>query len=235
MKIRICLVIWTSLFLFTSGCSWFETREEKTAEELRVEGLEEYEKGNYQKAIKAFEDLKDWYPFSKHAALAELKIADAYFHMEEYEDAVFAYENFENLHPRNEKTPYAVYQIAKCYYIQVDSVDRDQTPAQKALDTYNRFIKYYPESILIPQAIEEKDQCIKSLVGNELYVALFYYKTENYKAALHRFRSLISDYPDVGMHKEALAHITLCENALQKMEAENKEAKEETGSHTTAP
>jgi len=213
-------------FVFLTSCAWFETKEEKTAEELRVEGLEQYEKGNYQRAINAFEDLKDWYPFSKHAALAELKIADAYFHMDEYEDAVFAYEEFENLHPRNEKTPYAVYQIGKCYYIQVDTVDRDQTPAQKALDTYNRFIKYYPDSVYVPQAIEERDQCIKSLAGNELYVATFYYKTGHYKAALHRFRTLVSDYPDVGMHKEALEYITRCEEALQKIESEKKEAED---------
>ncbi len=209
-------------FVLLTSCSWFETREDKTAEELRVEGLEEYEKGNFQKAIDAFEDLKDWYPFSKYASLAELKIADAYYQMEEYEDAVFAYEEFENLHPRNEKTPYAVYQIAKCYYIQVDTVDRDQTPAQKALDTYNRFIKYYPDSEFVPQSIEERDQCIKSLAGNELYVALFYYKAGHYKAALHRFQSLISDYPDVGMHKQALEYIIQCEEVLKKSEAEEK-------------
>ncbi len=227
MKMRIPFFLCLALFVVLTSCAWFETQEEKTAEELRVEGLEQYDKGNYQKAINAFKDLKDWYPFSKHSALAELKIADAYFYMEEYEDAVFAYEEFENLHPRNEKTSYAVYQIGKCYFIQVDTVDRDQTPAQKALDTYNRFIKYYPDSVYVPQAIEERDQCIKSLAGNQLYVALFYYKTGHYKAALHRFRTLISDYPDVGMHQEALEYITRCEEALQKIKSEEKEVKEE--------
>ena len=226
MKTKLLCLWLLMIVLVTTGCSLFETREEKTAEELRVEGLEEYEKGNYQRAIKAFEDLKDWYPFSKHAALAELKIADSYFHMEEYEDAVFAYEEFENLHPRNEKTPYAVYQIAKCYFNQVDTVDRDQSTAQKGLDTYNRFIKYYPDSEFIPQAIEERNQCLKSLAGNELYVALYYYKTGSYEAALHRFRAVITDYPDVGMHEQALEHIALCEEALKKIEAEKKASEE---------
>jgi outer membrane protein assembly factor BamD len=227
MKMRILFFLCMVFFVFFTSCAWFETKEEKTAEELRVEGLEQYDKGNYQKAIKAFKDLKDWYPFSKHAALAELKIADSYFYMEEYEDAVFAYEEFENLHPRNEKTPYSVYQIGKCYYIQVDTVDRDQAPAQKALDTYNRFIKYYPDSVYVFQAIEERDKCLKSLAGNELYVALFYYKTGHYKAALQRFRSVISDYPDVGMHREALEYIIRCDEELQKIESEKKEVKVE--------
>jgi outer membrane protein assembly factor BamD len=214
--------------IFLSGCAWFETQEEKTADELIAEGLEYYENENYQKAIKSFEDLKDWYPFSKYAIVAELKIADAYYHLEEYEDAVFAYEEFENLHPRNEKTPYAVYQIAKCHFNRVDTIDRDQTSARKAVDTFNRLIKYYPDSSYIPQAKEEKNECIKSLAGNELYVALYYYKTENYKAALYRFKAVITDYPDVGMHQTALQYIPMCEAELQAAESEeNQEENQE--------
>jgi len=209
--------------LFFSGCAWFETQEEKTADELIAEGSESYENENYQNAIKSFTDLKDWYPFSKYAVIAELKIADAHYHLEEYEEAVFAYEEFENLHPRNEKTPYAVYQIAKCHFNRVDTVDRDQTSARKALDTYNRLIKYYPDSAYIPEAKEEKNECIKSLAGNELYVALFYYKTEHYKGALHRFKAVITDYPDVGTHQTALQYLSKCEAAIQDAEPEPKQ------------
>ena len=155
----------------------------KTAEELRVEGLEEYEKGNYQKAIKAFEDLKDWYPFSKHAALAELKIADAYFHMEEYEDAVFAYEEFETLHPRNEKTPYAVYQIAKCYFIQVDSVDRDQIRRRRRgwipITVLSNIIRIV---FLCPRPLRKEISASRVWREMSCMWRFFYYKTGSYKA-----------------------------------------------------
>lgn len=224
MKILSALCLMSILFF--SGCAWFETQKEKTADELIAEGMEYYENESYKKAIKSFEDLKDWYPFSKHAIVAELKIADAYFQIEEYEDAVFAYEEFENLHPRNKKTPYAVYQIGKCHFNQVDTIDRDQTSARKALDTFNRLIKYYPDSLFVPQAKEEKNECIRSLAGNELYVALYYYKTEHYKAALYRFKTVISDYPDVGTHQKALKYIPLCEAALQAAESEKKQEEE---------
>jgi len=223
---KILPTIFLIFIMFFSGCAWFETQEEKTADELIAEGLEYYENESYQKAIKSFEDLKDWYPFSKYAIVAELKIADAHYHLEEYEDAVFAYEEFENLHPRNEKTPYAVYQIAKCHFNRVDTIDRDQTSARKALDTFNRLIKYYPDSSYIPQAKEEKNECIKSLAGNELYVALFYYNTEYYKAALHRFKAVITDYPDVGTHQTALQYISMCEAAIRAAEPEQKQDKE---------
>jgi outer membrane protein assembly factor BamD len=85
--------------------------ESASAQELAWDGMDAYENGNYGKAIDKFQRLKDYYPFSKYAILAELKIADAHYQREEYEEAIFAYENFENLHPRNEATPYVIYQI----------------------------------------------------------------------------------------------------------------------------
>lgn len=211
-----------TLLLISSGCShWKKPEKEKSVEELVTEGNAYYEKERYSKAIKSFETLKDWYPFSKYAVTAEMKIADAYFFLKEYEEAISAYESFENLHPRNEKTPYAIYQIGKCYFVQIDTVDRDQTSAQKALDAYNRLIKNFPDSPYAVQAKEDTVLCYKSLAGNELYVALYYYKTKKYNAALHRFKGVISDYPDVGFHKTALDHIHLCKTALQEKESES--------------
>ena len=106
-----------------------------------------------------------FYPFSKYAILAELKIADAHFRLEEYEDAIFAYESFESLHPRNEAIPYVIYQIGLCYFKQVDTIDRDQTTAKKALDTFGRLKKQFPNSPYTRNAGSRVKKCLKSLVG----------------------------------------------------------------------
>jgi len=82
------------LLLVLSGCGMFQTRDDIPAYELASDGMENFKDGKYRKAIESFEKLKDWYPFSKYAILAELKIADAYFNLGEYEEAVFAYEEF---------------------------------------------------------------------------------------------------------------------------------------------
>ncbi len=51
-------------------------------------------------------------------------------------------------------------------------------------------------------------------------VGVFYYKTKHYKAALHRFMSIISDYPDVGYHQKALEYIAKCEASITQEESE---------------
>jgi len=212
---RSIIVFFVVLFI-CSGCAWFKSKEEKTANELIADGMEYYEDGKYKQAIESFEKLKDWYPFSKYAILAELKVADAQFHQEHYEEAIFAYEEFETLHPRNEAIPYVIYQIGLCYFEQVDTIDRDQSNTQKALDTFNRLIKTYPDNEYSRKALAHRTQCQKTLAGHDLYVGKFYYKDKHYKAALRRFQSVLTNYPDVGVHHQALHYIAACEKTMQE-------------------
>ena len=208
-----------SLFL-VSGCAWFESKEERTAQGLAMDGMDQFNSGKYEESIESFEKLKDWYPFSKFAILAELKIADANYNIEEYEEAIASYEEFESLHPRNEAIPYVIFQIGLCYFEQIDTIDRDQTPAKKALNTFKRLKKQFPGDSYTIKAEEHIKECLKSLAGHEFYVGLFYFKNKHYKAALSRFKSVLTKYSDVGVHQMALQHIATCEALLKKQEEE---------------
>ena len=220
----ICIVA----LLVATGCTtlknqynkFFGAKETGTAQELAWDGMDAYENGDYKKAIDKFQNLKDYYPFSKYAILAELKIADAHYRLEEYEDAIFAYENFEQLHPRNEAIPYVIYQIGRCYYDQINTPDREQTSAQKALVAFQRLIKQFPRDQYSTRAAEHIKRAQKSLAGHAYVVGVFYYNTKHYKAALQRFMSIISDYPDVGYHQMALEYIAKCEASIAKEESE---------------
>lgn len=212
--------------LLLSGCAWFSQEQvEKPAAELIQEGMEAFDKGNFSDAIKNFEQLKDWYPFSKYATVAELKIADSHYYLEQYVEAVTAYEEFEQLHPRNEAIPYVIYQIGRCYYDQIDAIDRDQTSARKALETFRRLIRQFPEDPYAFKANTHVTICLQSLAGHEFYVGKFYLRSKHYQAALERFKAVISNYPDVGMHYQALKYIAQCEAlvalAKKKSEADN--------------
>ena len=204
------------LVLVFSGCAWFKSKEEKNAQELISDGMDQFNDEDYKDAVDSFEKLRDWYPFSKYVILAELKMADAYYHLKNYSEAVTAYESFENLHPRNEAVPYVIFQIGLCYFEQIDTVDRDQTSAKNALDTFKRLIKQFPDSPYAHRAEERSKVCIKSLAGHDFYVGMFYYKAKHYKAALKRFQSVLTNYPDVGVHEQALNYVARCEDQLKK-------------------
>ena len=217
--VMVCIIV--------SGCGflkelelWFTGEDEEfSAQDLAWNGMDYYEMGDYTRAIDNFEKLKDWYPFSRYAKLAELKIGDAHYKLEQYEEAVFAYEEFEKLHPRNEAIPYVIYQIGRCYFDQIETIDRDQNSARKALEAFKRLKKQYPNDPYARSAEAHITTCYQSLAGNEYIIGKFYYKSKHYKAAYHRFMAVISNYPDVGYHQEALDYLARCEAIL----AEQKE------------
>jgi outer membrane protein assembly factor BamD len=94
LKTRLLYLIPVLIIILLTGssCALFQVKEEKYAQELASDGMEAYQAGKYKDAIESFEKIKDWYPFSKYATLAELKIADSHYKLKEYDEAVSAYE-----------------------------------------------------------------------------------------------------------------------------------------------
>lgn len=213
--ICICFVFLPLFF----GCSGKEIKDEKPAQELATEGMAQFKDEKYKASIITFEKLKDWYPFSKLATLAELKIADANYHVKEYESAISAYQEFENLHPRNEAIPYVIYQIGRCWFDQMDTIDRDQTYAKNALNAFLRLTRQYPEDPFALRARENIDECRKSLAEHDFYVGIFYFKNKQYEAALRRFEAILKEYPDVGVHQKALKYMAMCEENIKNQQA----------------
>jgi outer membrane protein assembly factor BamD len=208
--------------LLLSGCSWFKTEEgPEPVEVLDEKGTTAFNDSDYRDALKNFEKLRDWYPFSKYVALAELKIGDCHYHLQEYEDAILAYEQFVELHPSNEAVPYAIYQKGRCYFDRIGTIDRDQSATRQALETFRQLQKQYPNDIYSERAVEHINTCLKDLAENEFYIGMFYFKSSRYKAALERFKAVVKDYPDVGVHRQALSYIARCEAQLAREKADD--------------
>ncbi len=82
------------------------------------------DKQEYEKAADDFKKLKEHYPYSKYAILAELKLGDAYLFDKKYSEAALTYEEFVRLHPRNEVIPYVLYQVGMSHFLTFTAVDR---------------------------------------------------------------------------------------------------------------
>lgn len=191
--------------------------------------MEQFESQDYSDAIKTFTALKERYPYSRYAILAELKLADAYFQREEYPQAIAAYEDFSRLHPKNEAIPYVLYQIGESHYRQLLSVDRDQSATKQAILAFERLVKSYPQCSYASKAEEKIQNCRKLLAEHEVYVGRFYYKSEHYRAALARFKGVLDDYGDVcepGQLRQIQELIVACKEKLVDMEASEEGVKD---------
>lgn len=215
MKCRWLVIIIVMVLL--TGCSIFKFNKEpetEPAETLAVSGMEAYDQKDYKEALDKFQQLKDWYPFSNYVVMAELRIGDSHYHLEEYDQAILAYREFMDLHPSNEAIPYVLYQIGRCYYDQIEATDRDQSATQQAMATFQRLKARFPKSSYADKATDHINKCLEKLTRSEFYIGFFYYKQGRYEAAMNRFKTLIKKYPDVGIHQEALLYIAKCEAYL---------------------
>ena len=173
---------------------------------------------NYVRAIDKLQSIIDNYPYSDIAVLAELKIADAYFDDRRYDEALSYYRDFADLHPQHEKVPYTIFRSALCRERQMHATNRDQTATRDALLHLDRLLAKYPHS---PEAREAEimwRDLRTHLAENVAEIAEFYLKREEYESAAERYRSLLNEYPGLGVDAQALYNLGVCYLEMRRIE-----------------
>ncbi|MGM0555893.1 MAG: outer membrane protein assembly factor BamD [Myxococcota bacterium] len=201
-----------------SACAGAKQQQEKPetyAEvvEQRFQSAEaDFEDGRYLDAIRKFNTISNKFPYSRYAALAELRVADAHFEQEQYATAVEQYRNFIQLHPNHEKRTYAHFKVALAFYelmpddwfFAPPAYERDLAKTKDAARELRFFVKNYPDSKYSERAEKLLAQARRRLADHEFYVAKFYMKRENYEASSMRLTYLLKNYSGLGLDAPAL-------------------------------
>ncbi|MGB8329887.1 MAG: outer membrane protein assembly factor BamD [Polyangiales bacterium] len=174
--------------------------------------LLDFRRGDCLSAEPMFREVRQEFPYSRFAALAELRIGDCQFQNEAYPEAIQTYRQFVRIRPSHKEIPYARFRIAEAYYNQIPGgwfmtpppEERDQSAARDALIQLRRFVVDYPDDPRVPKANELMEKCMSLLAAHELYVARFYLKRDAYRGVISRLRGLIASYPGSGVEREAL-------------------------------
>ena len=189
-----------TMLLFVFACSG-KAPVKATSEEFNVEGS--FEKANkliddkeYEKARALLLEVKNRDLTKKIAPLAQLRIADSYVKEGEPELAAAEFRKFLEIYPDHRHASYAQYQIAMIYFNQIESPERGYGAAAKALEEFEKLKKDFPRNPykdLIDLRIEK---CRNTIADYEFLVGEFYLKRDEYKAAISRFETLLSKFPD---------------------------------------
>jgi outer membrane protein assembly factor BamD len=187
-------------------------RYAKTAEENYAGGQEEMKKGNDVEATKLFEHVRTKYPFSKYAALSELRIADLKFQQGRFLEAAEAYREFMKLHPTHEELDYAGYRVGLSSWREAPSnfvlfppsYEKDQQTVRDTVDALAGFSERFPQSKHRPDAEKVLAQARARLAEHEWYVAEFYRKRRHLAGAANRLETLVARYPGSPREAEAL-------------------------------
>ncbi len=127
-------ILIVSCVIFTvAGCAKKPNPEDMMGPEaLLKKGLHELNVGNLNRSISILQIVKDRYPYTESAVIANLKLADTNYKIGDYDTAYDLYDEFEKFHPKDAHIPYIKYQKAMCSFTQMRGFDRDQKHVQKA-------------------------------------------------------------------------------------------------------
>jgi len=171
---------------------------------------------NLARAKDLYRKVADNYPFSKYAPLAELRVADCHYELEEYEEAAVWYEQFIRRRQRRDEVPYAMYRKGMCSYERMRKSGRDQENAKEAAVTFSLLIDRYPDSDQAAKASEKLGECRKRLAEHEMEIGGYYFKRREYWAAAARFNGVWRTYPGLGFDAEAKYMEAQCYDGLGK-------------------
>jgi len=152
------------------------------AEEEYAAATQMLESHDYADAQKLLERVRTKYPYSKFAALSELRLADLKFSQSKFLEAAEAYATFVKLHPTSPEVDYAAFRSAESRWNEAPTdffffppvCERDLTQVSQAADSLSQFLQKYPESKYVPQAKEVLAKAQGVLVARDWYVFEFY-------------------------------------------------------------
>ena len=207
-----------------------------TAKQNYEKGIKELKDENYPEAMKFFVFLKQKFPFSKFAVLAELRIADTQFERGHYLEAIDQYKLFGRSHPTHEfvEDGYVGFKICESYYKQIPedffllppAYEKDQSATKDALREIDAFVEKWPKSKYVEQAKKMRAEAVRSLAAAELYVARFYWNRSKYRATAWRLEGMLKEYSGTALDPEALLLLGRAYEKLgEKEKARNAYAK----------
>jgi outer membrane protein assembly factor BamD len=180
------------------GCASTPAKPQLTAsdEESFAKGMDEYRRGNYINAIPIFEEVREKFPMSPFAVLAELRLGECHYNKDEFIEAAHFFDNFRRLHPSNPQVAYSIYMRGMCAYQQVLSNDRDQTFSEESVEHFQQVFEIFPQSQYTGHSLVRISEAKRQLAEKELFVGNFYMKKRDYPGAIERYNRALKRYPE---------------------------------------
>jgi outer membrane protein assembly factor BamD len=195
------------------------------------EGKQAYEKGNYQEAIRIFEEIRIQAPTSDVAAEATYLEGMSRFQQESFSAAAVDFRATRRSYPMSAFAPRAQYMIAESYFRLSPRPELDQTYSTLAISEYQAFLRDYTSrgaassssvATTLLDSAQNRLTELRNKLGEKMFkTAELYTKMEEYKSALVYYDRVLEQYYDTPSAAEAQLRIAEVQYSRRK----NAEAK----------
>jgi outer membrane protein assembly factor BamD len=185
-----------------------------TPEALYEKAEREMQLGNYDQAIKLYEQLEVAQPFSDAARQGRVDLIYSYYRAHKPEQAVDAADTFIRENPRDPNVDYAYYLKGLVYFefdrnfleklFRVDLCERPPNEAYKAFSNFSQLVQRYPQSAYADDARQRMQFLRNCFSSYEMSVAHYYMGRGAWVAAINRARYAVETYPATPATRDAL-------------------------------
>lgn len=199
MRFKILFICLAAL-LFVS-CGEYNKVLKSTDREVRYEFAKKYfDEKKYGRSITLLESILTSYVGSSKEQEIMFLLAQSHFYDKDYVTATYYYTQYYTKFPRGEYAMLARYNAAYGLYLDSPDVRLDQTNTYKAIQGFQDFLEYYPQSEKAQAAQElmfelQEKLANKQFLAARLYFNLGMYGGNNYQACVITAREALKDYP----------------------------------------
>ena len=208
---RAAILCVLALAMASQGCAYvddlFRQKPQPLlpAQELYQLGDAEMVKKSYPTARAYYQKIVERHPQTNYAPRARFLVGETYYREGTFDKAIPEFEGFMSFFPRHEIADLVQFRLAMSYYDQLKPVEQDQALTVKAMDQFKKLVREYPESRYAGDGLAKIEVCRGRLAQKELWVAAYYFETENNPAAARaRLEGVLKDYPRTLIVPEAM-------------------------------
>ena len=225
------ILLFSLVLAFTSCNREFDRLLKSDDFGLKYKKAFEYFKAEeYYKAQILIEQVRPFYRGKPEFETLYFTYAYTQYHQEKFILGSFYFKDFAVKFPNSQYTEEANYMTAYCSYELSPSYKLDQTYSRKAIDGFQLFVNFYPNSERVERCNILIDEIRLKLEKKALATADLYYKLKRYQAANRTYKNVLKDYPDTKEADRVQLKIidASYEYALNSIDARKKERYQKT-------
>mgnify|MGYP002851996146 FL=1 len=190
------------------GCGGYDKLLKGTDYDAKYEAAVKYfEEERYTRARQLFENLTLYYRGREHAEDINWFYGKSLQESGNYYLAAYQFKVFTKRYPYSPRAEEAAFLMAYCQYMDSPAHTLDQTITKDAISDLEQFASHYPYSTHIPEVNTYLDELRNKLMQKDYEIAMGYYTTESYRAAVVALGNFLNNYPDSPHREEAMYYI----------------------------
>lgn len=193
--------LWMIMAVLLSSCGEYNQILKSTDYELKYSYAKKYfNEKQYAKSATLLDELVTIFKGTAYAEESLYLLAQSYYGQKDYQTASQYFETYYTTYPKGEYTELSRFYSGYGLYLDSPDARLDQSQTYKAIEQFQLYIEFYPQSERIEQAQEilfelQEKLAYKELLATRLYFNLGPYMGNNYQSCVITAQNALKNYP----------------------------------------